>query len=155
MFAECCVFNKQSQRPGIFDRHELTEQVLHPHRRTFSRSYGAILPSSFTRVLSSALVFSTQPPVSVWGTVPGYLKLRSFSWKHGINHFVTLKGNSSSALGLRTPDLPKIPAYHLKLGQPTPSWPSLLRPSIAITRSTGILTCFPSTTLFSLALGTD
>ena len=59
VFAECCVFNKQSQRPGIFDRHELTEQVLHPHRRTFSRSYGAILPSSFTRVLSSALVFST------------------------------------------------------------------------------------------------
>ncbi len=155
MFAECCVFNKQSQRPGIFDRHELTEQVLHPHRRTFSRSYGAILPSSFTRVLSSALVFSTQPPVSVWGTVPGYLKLRSFSWKHGINHFVILKVNSSSALGLRIPDLPKIPAYHLKLGQPTPSWPSLLRPSIAITRSTGILTCFPSTTLFSLALGTD
>ena len=88
VFAECCVFNKQSQRPGIFDRHELTEQVLHPHRRTFSRSYGAILPSSFTRVLSSALVFSTQPPVSVWGTVPSYLKLRSFSWKHGINHFV-------------------------------------------------------------------
>ena len=88
VFAECCVFNKQSQRPGIFDRHELTEQVLHPHRRTFSRSYGAILPSSFTRVLSSALVFSTQPPVSVWGTVPSYLKLRSFSWKHGIDHFV-------------------------------------------------------------------
>ena len=23
----------------------------------------------------------------VWGTVPSYLKLRSFSWKHGINHF--------------------------------------------------------------------
>ncbi|RMQ39681.1 hypothetical protein ALQ04_100451 [Pseudomonas cichorii] len=53
------------------------------------------------------------------------------------------------------PDLPKISAYHLKPGQPTPGWPSLLRPSIAITRSTGILTCFPSTTLFSLALGTD
>ena len=66
-----------------------------------------------------------------------------------------LKEHSSSALGLRIPDLPKIPAYHLKLGQPTPSWPSLLRPSIAITRSTGILTCSPSTTLFSLALGAD
>ena len=65
------------------------------------------------------------------------------------------KGHSSSALGLRTPDLPKIPAYHLKLGQPTPSWPSLLRPSIAITRSTGILTCFPSTTPLGLALGSD
>ena len=59
----------------------------HHHRRTFSRSYGTILPSSFTRVLSSALVFSTRPPVSVWGTVSYYLKLRSFSWKHGINHF--------------------------------------------------------------------
>ena len=155
MFAECCVFNKQSQRPGIFDRRGLTQQVLHPHRRTFSRSYGAILPSSFTRVLSSALVFSTRPPVSVWGTVPSYLKLRGFSWKHGINHFVFPKEHSSSALGLEHPDLPKCSAYHLKLGQPTPSWPSLLRPSIAITRSTGILTCFPSTTLFSLALGTD
>ena len=31
----------------------------HRHRRAFSRSYGTILPSSFTRVLSSALVFST------------------------------------------------------------------------------------------------
>ena len=32
---------------------------LHRRERTFSRSYGTILPSSFTRVLSSALVFST------------------------------------------------------------------------------------------------
>jgi hypothetical protein len=36
---------------------------------TFSRSYGAILPSSLTRVLSSALVYSTCLPVSVYGTV--------------------------------------------------------------------------------------
>ena len=58
--------------------------------RTFSRSYGAILPSSFTRVLSSALGFSPCPPVLVWGTVPYSLKLRRFSWKHGINHFSTV-----------------------------------------------------------------
>ena len=59
------------------------------HRKghTFSRSYGAILPSSFTRVLSSALGFSPHPPVSVWGTVLHYLKLRGFTWKHGINYF--------------------------------------------------------------------
>src|SRR5690606_40226050 len=55
--------------------------------RTFSRSYGTILPSSFTRVLSSALGFSPHPPVSVYGTVLYQLKLRGFSWKHGINHF--------------------------------------------------------------------
>ena len=33
--------------------------------RSLSRSYGAILPSSFTRVISITLVFSTCPPVSV------------------------------------------------------------------------------------------
>lgn len=35
----------------------------------FFRSYGSILPSSFNTILSSALVYSTSPPVSVWGTV--------------------------------------------------------------------------------------
>ena len=59
--------------------------------RTFSRSYGTILPSSFTRVLSSALGFSPSPPVSVWGTVTLYLKLRGFSWKQSINHFVSVE----------------------------------------------------------------
>ena len=34
-----------------------------------SRSYGGNLPSSFNTVLSSASVYSTSPPVSVWGTV--------------------------------------------------------------------------------------
>src|SRR5437868_9871525 len=34
----------------------------------FSRSYGAILPSSLERFLSRALVYSTHPPVSVYGT---------------------------------------------------------------------------------------
>ena len=127
----------------------------HQNRRTFSRSYGTILPSSFTRVLSSALVFSTCPPVSVWGTVAYYLKLRRFSWKHGIDYFPTIKGQSLSALSLSDPDLPKSPAYNLERGQPTPRWPSLLRPSIAVISGTGILTSFPSITLFSLTLGAD
>ena len=35
----------------------------------FFRSYESNLPSSFSIVLSSALVCSTSPPVSVWGTV--------------------------------------------------------------------------------------
>ena len=37
-------------------------------RPSFSRSYGGNLPSSLTTVLPIALVFSTCPPVSVWGT---------------------------------------------------------------------------------------
>ena len=42
---------------------------LPKHGAPFSRSYGGILPSSFNVVLSSALVYSTSPPVSVSGTV--------------------------------------------------------------------------------------
>src|SRR6185369_155511 len=41
---------------------------LHGHRHTFSRSYGVILPSSLTRVLSRALGYSPRPPESVCGT---------------------------------------------------------------------------------------
>lgn len=37
-------------------------------RSSFFRSYGGNLPSSLTIVLPNALVFSTRPPVSVWGT---------------------------------------------------------------------------------------
>ncbi|KAL0291011.1 UNVERIFIED_CONTAM: hypothetical protein Scaly_2652300 [Sesamum calycinum] len=75
--AESCVFNKQSLPPGMcrFPNQKIGE---HP----FSRSYGVILPSSFDMVLSSALVYSTCSPVSVWGTVssPGGspLPIRSF-----------------------------------------------------------------------------
>ena len=44
-------------------------KFFHHEGHTFSRSYGVNLPSSLTRVLSSALVCSTRPPVSVCGTV--------------------------------------------------------------------------------------
>ena len=62
---------------------------------------------------------------------------------------------SSSRLSLDFPDLPGKPAYTLKPGQPSPGQHSLLRPPFAVTPSTGILTCFPSTTHFCLALGAD
>ncbi len=63
-FAEPCVFGKQSPPPGL----------CHPTPvarggSPFFRSYGSNLPSSFNTILSSALVYSTSPPVSVWGTV--------------------------------------------------------------------------------------
>ena|SRR5690554_2714107 len=130
--------------------------MLHPGERTFSRSYGTILPSSFTQVLSSALVFSTRSPVSVYSTVVYYLKLRRFSWKYGINHFVsTVVETRHHVSEYKHPDLPRCSSYRLKPGQPTPGWPSLLRLSIAVIAGIGILTDFPSTTDFSLALGAD
>jgi hypothetical protein len=127
---------------------------LHRRGRTFSRSYGTNLPSSFTRVLSSALGFSPHPPVSVYGTVHYYLMLRSFSWKHGINHFSAHRP-MVSYLDIKNPDLPKLSAYILSPRQPTLGRFSLLRHSIAVIVSTGILTSFPSTTPFGLALGAD
>lgn len=124
-------------------------------RHTFSRSYGAILPSSFTQVLSNALVCSTRPPVSVCGTVIFYLMLRDFSWKLGLSDFPCISTRSYSRLSvIRGPDLPKPPAYTLE-PEPTPGSPSLLRHPIAVKNSTGILTCLPSTTLLSLTLGAD
>ena len=132
----------------------LESKSHHQQGRTFSRSYGTNLPSSFTRVLSSALGFSPHPPVSVYGTVHYYLKLRSFSWKHGINHFAAHRP-LVSYLDIKSPDLPKLSAYILSPGQPTPGRSSLLRHSIAVITSTGILTSFPSTTPFGLALGAD
>ena len=86
--------------------------------RTFSRSYGTILPSSFTRFLSSALEFSSHPPVSVWGTVKRNLKLRGFSWKHGIDHLAP-EGVATSYLSIKNPDLPKFSAYVLEPGTNT------------------------------------
>ncbi len=56
----------------VNSRHPLVCAPAHRlpgERAPFSRSYGGNLPSSFSIVLSSALVCSTSPPVSVWGTV--------------------------------------------------------------------------------------
>ena len=75
----------------INSRHPLfcaTPVWLPKQRSPLSRSYGGILPSSFNIVLSSALVFSTCPPVSVSGTVlmmelfPGTASLQTQSDKH-------------------------------------------------------------------------
>ena len=96
----------------------------HRQGRTFSRSYGAILPSSFTRVLSSALVFSTRPPVSVWGTVVTCLKLRGFSWKRGIGYFRERNVpfvNRVSAL--------RDPGFAWNLGLHAFTWTTIARPT--------------------------
>ena len=61
----------------------------------------------------------------------GYLivSLRGFSWQHGINHFAkhTLLRHHASVL-YKVPDLPGSSTYTLEPGQPTPGWPTLLRP---------------------------
>ena len=48
------------------------------HRLPLFRSYGAILPSSLTIVISLTLVYSTWPPVSVLGTGTYSMSLEAF-----------------------------------------------------------------------------
>ena len=146
-----------NSRSGLASAAPTSSESKSHHRqgRTFSRSYGTILPSSFTRVLSSALVFSTHPPVSVYGTVLCYLCLEDFPGSMASSPSSLCWDPTSHLRIYVIPDLPKITPYMLVPGQPTPGVISLLRPSIAVTKGAGILTCFPSTTLFSLALGAD
>ena len=54
VLAECCVFVKQSQPPFHCNPIGLRLFAYNLPGHTFFRSYGVNLPSSFTRVLSSA-----------------------------------------------------------------------------------------------------
>src|SRR3990167_4885357 len=60
--------------------HSCSDVLITLQGHTFFRSYGVNLPSSFSRVLSSALEYSSRAPVSVCGTVNYKLKLSGFSW---------------------------------------------------------------------------
>jgi hypothetical protein len=91
------------------------------------------LPSSLTRVISSALGCSPRPPVSVCSTVTKMIRYEAFLGSVGST---TLRGKAPrirfSALNGKA-DLPTLPAYQLKPGRPSPGWPTLLRPPFAQT----------------------
>ena len=108
-FAETCVFAKQS--PGPF--HCGFDQPLQAAvaKRPFSRSYGAILPSSLTRVLPIALVFSTRLPVSDCGTGTWDLA-RHFSRQLGSLESGGCPFTRCSGLNEKT-DLPVLSPYRL------------------------------------------
>ena len=63
------VFLVNSRYPLVCATHQSSgRKVLHPSGSPLYRRHGSDLPSSLTRIRSIALVFSTCPPVSVWGT---------------------------------------------------------------------------------------
>ena len=98
-------------------------------RYPLSRSYGVILPSSLTRVLSRALGFSPCLPVSVCGTGTNILA-RGFSWQFGINDFAT-KFHSPSHLRLRKTVFPVLHPTCLDALFQSCASPILLRHPIA------------------------
>ena len=118
-FARCCVFSKQSLPPGLCHLLTLTAaSAITLLRSSFSRSYGGNLPSSLTTVLPIASVFSTRPPVSVWGTGTVLTHCWAFLGSMGSvtspetarHHASELHGNNFSAS----------PSYTLTRGQPSP-----------------------------------
>ena len=118
------------------------------------------MPSSLTEVLSSTLVYSTSPPVSVCGTGTHALT-RGFSRRYGLNpcglplraHLPITSQRLCQGICLPAP-----PTSVEGIATPEPSPP---RPPIApsglprrrIARGTGILTRCPSPTARALGLG--
>ena len=125
VLAECCVFAKQSVGPFHCAQSEDWDPL--------SLSYGARLPSSLTRFHSYALVYSTHPPVSVYGT--GSLACTR-----------TFLGTPVEKIGSTEVSPLPLSVGIISLG---------MRPSGLSFGRAGILTCFPSPTPFGLGLGPD
>ena len=134
---------------GLFSA---TTSLWHP----LFLSYGVNLPSSLTRVLSLTLGFSPRLPVSVCGTGRCFLT-RSFSRQCDIRNFGTIISLPITACPYRQKHLTPIKTYCLDRHFQSSAFLSLLRPSIAQTKttSTGISTCCPSPTPVGLGLGPD
>ena len=127
---------------------------VHRWRHPFSRSYGAVLPSSLTMVLPIASVYSTRPPVSVLVWAPDAL-LRGFSWKHGLADF-------TQSLRLASRDMPALVSmrglptgFHGDVQNPA-ELPFFVTPSVKRrVGGAGMSTCCASATPSGLALAPD
>ena len=131
--------------------------ALHPLGHTLSRSYGINLQSSFTRVLSSALVFSTYLPVSVCGTDTETAPPAAF-----LGSWASATSSAASALDVHHVSgcvrlCSYAHPYAFEPGIPHTGSPSLLRPRWFRRQlgGAGMFACFPSPTPIGLGLGPD
>ena len=122
-------------------------------RHPFSRSYGVILPSSLTTLLPPALGFSPHPPVSDYGT-GAYNTIAAFldGW---LTCFATLWFAPHHVFPFRWMAFPSQLVPRLSRSLHSRVRLSTRVPTVLTVRSTGISTCYPSTTAFALALGPD
>ncbi len=118
-------FSATSRRSG--------REGLHESRHTFSRSYGVILPSSLTRVLSRALGYSPRPPESVCGTDTKGAQYAAFLGSLG-SPSVPGQARTSSPLGYASRRLsltgPSSSSYRLERASMQRARPTLLRPRL-------------------------
>ena len=118
-----------------------------------SRSYGDILPSSLTMLLPSALGFSPHLPVSVYGT-GSYRTIAAFLDGMGSEASLLIVRSSSHFSITGGVYLPGSPLCLNRFFLSRLFLPFRV-PTVLSVRGTGISTCCPSATLFSLALGPD
>ena len=125
--------------------------AAHRSGHPFSRSYGAILPSSLTMLLPSALGFSPHPPVSVYGTGSVYTIAAFLAARIRILRYLFFAPRNAFALwgDLVPHGYTLAPASHYRLLL------SARVPAFLIYRGAGILTSCPSATHFCLTLGPD
>ena len=122
--------------------------------RPFSRSYGAMLPSSLTRGRPSTSVCSTCRPVSVCGT--GTVALaRGFSRQSGLNPLGRSPDLTIAPQGVADHGICRaVPPTRLDGGCPPLGLPPCVPPSLVTRhRGTGMLTRCPSPTARALGLG--
>ena len=155
------MFLVNSRNPHFTATHVRSRsKSFHERGHTFSRSYGAILPSSLASILSRALGYSPRPPESVCGTdtraAPraaflGSMESPSFESEDSPHHVSEL----TSRLWLSPPTRS---SYALEPPRPN-GWLgisfSVPARFNAVPDGAGILTCFPSPTPFGLGLGSD
>ena len=98
------------------------------HWLPFSRSYGDILPSSFSANHSSTLGFSPRLRVSVYGTVAMQTPLRGFSRQHDYGSFAGTEVPFGIGSRLKERICLLLNAYHLTSEIHHPTILSLLRP---------------------------
>ena len=103
-------------------------------RHTFSRSYGAILPSSLAKVISTP--WNSLPTYLCWFTVRAQKLARLEAFLGSMESFTTLHPKSPRPITSRlngSRDLPREPSYMLGLPIPSGNGTILLRPPIAQT----------------------
>ena len=105
-----CILHLTISHSPVFLLNSCLDLFSAPHSREdpLFRSYGVNLPSSLTVNLPSALVYSTRPRVSVYGTGVPSVELSGFSREHDYLHYHSarrLRVLSSSALRVDLPAL--------------------------------------------------
>ena len=128
-------------RPDLVSAARFPSGASHLHKKlavkacghSFFQSYGVNLPSSLTRVLSSALGFSPYPPVSVCGTVAD-VRHRSFSRRRDISSAQpTLFGFALKTRIKRKDGFACLSSLVSRRGVPYPRRPDLPRHSVCHT----------------------